>query len=104
MCFLAFVCHSAQWRAAVIGIGNALASLSLILITLGYKVGNPIFLFGIISPLDQGTFILYVLDDKQWHKCTYSVLINCIQQAAKLRNSYWTILKMLLLAIHSTDM
>ena len=60
MCFLAFVCHSAQWRAAVIGIGNALASLSLILLTLGYKVGKTIFLFGIIS----------TLDDKQWQTCT----------------------------------
>ena len=48
MCFLAFVCHSAQWRAAVIGIGNALASLSLILLTLGYKVGKTIFLDGTI--------------------------------------------------------
>ena len=60
MCFLAFVCHSAQWRAAVIGIGNALASLSLILLTLGYKVGKT-------NPMDT-------IDDKQWHTCSYSVL------------------------------
>ena len=45
MCFLAFVCHSAQWRAALIGIGNALASLSLILLTLGYNVRMTIILW-----------------------------------------------------------